>query len=100
MLTLVNKTSARISAARWQRIFNKKSPKADVAVILVGEAYMQRISRAYHGKKTATVLTFLYEDSADLVLNVVAARGWAKKYDMSLSRVLEDWFIHALSYVS
>ncbi|HXK32187.1 MAG: rRNA maturation RNase YbeY [Candidatus Nealsonbacteria bacterium RBG_13_38_11] len=82
-------------------VLNKK--KLDLSIVLVSSAEIKELNKKYRKKNKATdVLSFLYDDSGEIVICLKEVRQNAKKFGFpfktELAKVLIHSVLHLLGY--
>ncbi len=82
-------------------VLNKK--KLDLSIVLVSPVKIKELNRKYRKKnKTTDVLSFLYDDSGEIVICLKEVRQNAKKFGLpfktELAKVLIHSVLHLLGY--
>ena len=105
MIEINNLTNTRTDEKFFKKVVhkvlkNEKKNKIDLSIALVGLKKIKELNRKYRRKNRPTdVLSFLYDNSGEIVICPEVVKKNAKKNDLTFKKELTRVLIHGILHV-
>ncbi|MFH1820750.1 MAG: rRNA maturation RNase YbeY [Candidatus Nealsonbacteria bacterium] len=105
MVEINNLTKEKISQLLLKRVAHEvlkkeKSKLKELSVVIVGAARMKQLNSKYRQKNKVTdVLSFKYDNSAEIVLCSKEIKANARKSNLTFKREIVKMLIHGLMHI-
>ena len=105
MIEVNNLTDVRIEADYFKKIAEavfrlEKKNKSDLSVAFIKPLEIKKLNKKYRKKNKSTdVLSFLYDNSGEIVICPQVVRNNAKKFNSSFKKELTKVLIHGILHI-